>query len=334
MLNSCHYKRPRKLVKFMDELTVIKELLESDPAPDAATDRRVLESLMSEYRQESAHGSLSTTTRYPKRSRKPLKQAGKSRTTTGQRLGLSGAAAIILIVIVLVATGSFGAHGRRVVTNPGSQGQLTAFNRQKVVSAVLTANQDEILSQTTEFVDPSGQILNANRVLVDNTSGDAVSETLSSSGGPADALVFNSGSVTHIDYANQVWWTASRGTTTGSLTLQDPESTTAGIQSLVSSGQLTVASTSAELNGQPATELIGQGASPLPGSSLTLWVSQATNLPIQAIGVQSDGSKQITSYQWLDRNEQDLALVTPTAPSEFTQLSGPPPGAVPASPLG
>jgi hypothetical protein len=209
---------------------------------------------------------------------------------------------------------------------------VTEFNRQKVASAVLTADQDEILSQTTEFVDPSGQVVNANRVLVDTTSGDAVSETLSSSGGPADALVFNSGSVTHIDYGKQVWWTTSRGTTPGSLTLQDPESTTSGIQSLVASGQLTVVSTGAELYGQPTTELVGPGV--VPGSSLTLWVSQATNLPIQAIGVQSDGSKQVTSYQWLDRNDQNLALVTPTAPSGFTQLSGPPSGEVPASPLG
>jgi hypothetical protein len=316
----------------MDELTVIKELLETDPAPDAAIDRRVLESLMSEYHQEPAHGSLSTM-RYPKRSREPLKRTGKSRTTSGQRLGLSAAAAIILIVVDLAATGTFSADARRVVTNPSSHGQPTAFSKQKVVSAVLTANQDQILSETTEFVDPSGQILNAKRVLVDNTSGNAVSETLSSSGSPADALVFNSGSVTNIDYANQVWWTTNPGIYGGSLTLQDPESTTSGIQSLVSSGQLTVASTSAELNGEPAIELVGQG-SPLPGSSLTLWVSQATNLPIQAIGVESDGSKQITSYQWLDRNDQNLALVTPTAPSGFTQLSGPPSGEVPASPLG
>jgi len=319
-------------MKFMDELTLIKELLETDPAPDAAIDRRALESLMSEYRRELAQGSLSTT-RYPKRSREPLKRAEKPSTTSGQRLGLSAAAAIILIVIGLAATGSFSADGRRVIPHPGSHGQPAAFNRRKVVSAVLTANQDQILSETTEFVDPSGQILNAKRVLVDNTSGNAVSETLSSSGSPADALVFNSGSVTNIDYANQVWWTTNPGIYGGSLTLQDPESTTSGIQSLVSSGQLTVASTSAELNGEPAIELVGQG-SPLPGSSLTLWVSQATNLPIQAIGVESDGSKQITSYQWLDRNDQNLALVTPTAPSGFTQLSGPPSGEVPASPLG
>ena len=317
----------------MDELTVIKELLESDPAPDIATDERVLESLMSEYLQEPANGSLSTT-RCPKRSGKLLKRVGMSRTTPGRKLGLPAAAAIILIVIGLAATGSFNADGRRVVTDPDLHGQLTAFNRQKVVSAVLTANQDEILSQTTEFIDPSGQILNAKRVLVDNTSGNAVSEMLSSSGSLADALVFHSGSVTNIDYANQVWWTVNPSISGGSLTLQDPESTTSGIQSLVSSGQLTVASTSTELNGEPATELVGQGASPLPGSSLTLWVNQATNLPIQAIGVQSDGSKQITSYQWLDRNDQSLALVSPLPPSGFKQLSGPPPGAVPASPLG
>jgi hypothetical protein len=316
----------------MDELTLIKKLLETDPAPDAATDRRVLESLMSEYRQEPAHGSLSTTRKYPKGSRKSLKRAGKPRTSPGRRLGLSGAAVIILIVTGLAATGSFSADGRRVVTNLGSHDQPTAFNKQKVVSAVLTANQDQILSQTAEFVDPIGQVVNAERVLVDSASGDAVIETLSSSGSPADALVFDAGSVTHIDYAKQVWWTVSRGTTAGSLTFQDPESTASGIQSLVSSGQLAVASTSAELNGQPTTELVGQGV--LPGSSLTLWVSQATNLPIQAIGIQSDGSKQITSYHWLDRNDQNLPLVTPTPPSGFTQLSGPPPGEVPTSPLG
>jgi hypothetical protein len=232
----------------------------------------------------------------------------------------------------LAATGTFNAGGGRVVTNSGSRDRVTGFNRQKVALAVLTANQDQILSQTTEFVDPSGQVVNGERVLVDTTSGDAVSETLSSTASPVDALVFNAGSVTHIDYAEQVWWTVSRGTTAGSPTLQDPESTTSGIQSLVSSGQLSVASTHAELNGQPATELVGQGV--LPGSSLTLWVSQATNLPIQAIGVESDGSEQMTSYRWLDRNDQNLLLVTPTAPSGFTQLSGPPSGAVPVSPLG
>ena len=316
----------------MDELTVVKELLETDPTPDAATDRRVLESLMSEYRQDPAHGSLSTTRGYPKRSREPLTRIGKSRTTPGQRLGLSAAAAIILIVVGLAATGSFSADGGRVFTNHGSHARVTGFNRQKVASAVLTANQDQILSQTTQFVDPSGQIVNATRILVDNADGNAVYETLSSSGSLADAVVFDAGSVTHIDYAKRVWWTVSRGNAAGSLTLQDPESTTSGIQSLVSSGQLTVASTSAQLNGQPTTELVGQGV--LPGSSLTLWVSQVTNLPIQAIGVESDGSKQITSYLWLVRNDQNLALVTPTAPSGFTQLSGPPPGAVPASPLG
>ena len=155
---------------------------------------------------------------------------------------------------------------------------------------------------------------------------------MSPTGGPADALVFNAGSVTDIDYAKQIWWTVTRGTGAGSPTLEDPESTTSGVQSLVSSGQLTVASSRAELDGQPTTELVGHGV--LPGSRLTLWVSQATSLPIQAMSVEGDGSKQITSYQWLDRNERNLLLVTPTPPSGFTQLSGPPPGKVPVSPVG
>jgi hypothetical protein len=124
-------------------------------------------------------------------------------------------------------------------------------------------------------------------------------------------LVFNDGSVINIYYAKQEWWiVATAGA--GSPTLQDPEATATDVQSLVTSGQLKVTSTT-ELNGQPATELVGQGV--LPGSTLTLWVSQATNLPIQAIGTQSDGSKQITTYQWLDRNDQNLSQVTPTAPS-------------------
>ena len=190
----------------MDELTVIKELLETDPAPDAATDRRVLELLMSEYHQEPAYGSLPTTRRYSKRSRKPLKRAAKSRTIPGQRLGLSVAAAVILMVTGLAATGLFSADGKQAVNNPGSDSQLTTFDRHKVVSAVLTANQEEILSETTEFVDPSGQIVNAKRVLVDNTGGNAVTETLLPSGSPADALVFHSGSVINIYYAKQVWW--------------------------------------------------------------------------------------------------------------------------------
>ena len=45
----------------MDELTMIRELLESDIGPDAATDTRVLESLMSEYRQNQP------TARHPRR---------------------------------------------------------------------------------------------------------------------------------------------------------------------------------------------------------------------------------------------------------------------------
>jgi hypothetical protein len=315
----------------MDELTAIKELLEADPAPDAAVDRRVLQSLMSAYDREPAPRSRPTPW-HPTRSREPLNRTGTSRTTSRQRLGLSAAAALILIVTGLAATGAFNAQGGPVVPHSGSPDRGTAFNREQVVSAVLTADQDQILLQTTEFVDPSGQVVNGERVLVDNTTGDAVSETLSSSGNPTEALVFNAGSVTHIDYATQVWWTGTRGTTPGSLTLQDPEATASGIQSLVSSGQLTVASTSTELHGQPTTELVGPGV--LPGSSLTLWVSQATNLPIQAVGVGSDGSKQMTTYQWLARNDHNLALVTPTAPSGFTQLSGPPPTAVPPSPLG
>jgi hypothetical protein len=241
------------------------------------------------------------------------------------------AAVIILIAIALAATGSLSSDGRHALTHPGSEPHMTAFDRQKVVSAVLTANQDEILSQMTQFVNPSGQVVSGKQVLVDSTGGNAVSETLSSSGSPADALVFDAGSVINIDYAKQVWWTVNSAGA-GPPTLQDPEATTSGIQSLVSSGQLKVASSSSDLNGQPATELVGQGV--LPGSSLTLWVSQATDLPIQAIGNQSDGSEQITSYQWLDRNVQNLALVTPAVPSGFTQLSGPPLGEVPASPLG
>src|SRR5579863_5442019 len=116
----------------MDELTAIKELLEADPAPDTATDRRVMESLMSEYRQEPAHGSQSTTRRYPQVLGKSLKRAGKSRTTSRQRLGLSVATAIILILIGLAVTGSFGADGGRVVTNSGSHDRVTAFSRRKV----------------------------------------------------------------------------------------------------------------------------------------------------------------------------------------------------------
>jgi hypothetical protein len=240
------------------------------------------------------------------------------------------AAVIILMVTGLAVTGSFSADGRRPAASPGSQNQPAAFDKQKVVSAVLAASQDEILSETTEFVNPDGQDVNAVRVLVDPTSGNAVYETLSSSGSPAGALVFGDGSVIHIDYSKQVWWTVTTAGA-GSPTLQVPEATAAGVQSLVTSGQLKVAS-STELNGEPATELVGQGV--LPGSTLTLWVSQTTNLPIQAIGAQSDGSKQVTSYQWLDRNDQNVALETPSPPPGFTQLSGPPPGEVPASPLG
>src|ERR1700722_1218663 len=124
MLNSSHCKRPRKQVKFMDELTVVKELLESDPAPDSAIDRRVLESLMAEYRQEPARSSLSTP-RHPKRSREPLQRIGNSGTTSGQRLGLSAAAVMILILVGLAATGSLSADGGRVVTNSGSHDRVT-----------------------------------------------------------------------------------------------------------------------------------------------------------------------------------------------------------------
>lgn len=240
------------------------------------------------------------------------------------------ATAMILIVIGLAAAGSLSSDGRQAATRPGSRGQPTTFVGQKVVSAVLTANQDEILSETTEFVNPEGQVVNAVRALVDPTSGNAVYETLSSSGSPAGALVFSDGSVIQIDYSKQVWWAVTTAGA-GSPTLQDPEATAAGVQSLVTSGLLKVVG-STELNGQPATELVGQGL--LPGSTLTLWVSRATNLPIQAAGIQSDGSKQITSYQWIGRNGQNMALVTPPVPSGFTQLAGPPPGAVPVSPLG
>ena len=245
-------------------------------------------------------------------------------------VALGAALAVGASAVGLVATGSFTGNGSKATTGHGSGSALTAFDRQKVISAVLVANQDQILSQTTEFTNASGQILNTTRVLVDTTGGNAVSETLSSSGSPAGALVFNSGLVTYIDYTKQVWWTVT-SSGAGSPTLQDPESTAAGVQSLVTSGQLTVVS-STELDGRPATELVGKGV--LPGSRLTLWVDQATNLPIQAIGTDSQGSKQITTYQWLDRNNQNLSLVTPTVPSGFTHLSGPPPGEVPATPLG
>jgi hypothetical protein len=266
-------------------------------------------------------------------------QLGDRLTPMSPRLVLVPALAVALLVAIVVPiiviggdsnnAGRTSGHGRQV-TNPGSKNQLTTFDRQKVASAVLTANEDKILSQTTEFVSTGGQVLNAVRILVDPTSGKAVYETLSSSGSPAGALVFNDGSVINISYAKQDWWTVTTAGA-GSPTLQDPEATATGVQSLVTSGQLKVTSTT-ELDGQPATELVGQGV--LPGSTLTLWVSQVTNLPIQAIGTQSDGSKQITTYQWLDRNDQNLRLVTPAPPSGYTHLSGPPPGEVPASPLG
>jgi hypothetical protein len=230
----------------------------------------------------------------------------------------------------LVATGSSDGRGRNGAASAGSRSQLTSFDRQQVISAVQTANQHQILSQTTKFVSAGGQVVNADRVVVDTTSGDAANEMLSSSGGPSDALVFDDGSVIHIDYSERVWWTVTTAGA-GSPTLLDPEATAAGVQSLVSSGQLKVAS-STDVHGEAATELVGQGV--LPGSTLTLWVSQATNLPIQAIGTQSDGSKQITTYQWLERNDLNLSLVTPTVPPGFTHLSGPPAGEVPASPLG
>ena len=118
----------------------------------------------------------------------------------------------------------------------------------------------------------------------------------------------------------------------GSPTLQDPEATASGVQSLVTSGHFKVVSTT-PLDGQPATELAGQGG-PLPGSSLTLWVSESTHLPIQAIGTDSEGSRQITTYQWLDRNSKNLSLVDLSVPPGFTHLSGPPPREAPASPLG
>jgi hypothetical protein len=234
----------------------------------------------------------------------------------------------------LTVAGSFGAHKGNTTTRTGSGShpEQTAFNRHKVVSAVLTADQDEILSETTEFVDPGGQIVNAKRVFVDNTGGNAVYETLSASGSPADALVFSSESVIDIYYAKQVWWPVQGRSGARSPSLQDPESTISGVQSLVSSGQLKVVSR-AEINGQAATEVVGE-ADGLPGSSLTLWVSQATNLPIQAIGTQSDGSQQVTSYLWLARNDQNVALAAPAVPSGFMELSGPPAGEVPTSPLG
>lgn len=268
------------------------------------------------------------------------RQLGRRLPPLPARVVVMSVAALLLLLaiflpILVIGSGTNNSaetdgHGGQAVTNSGSKSQLTAFNRQRVASAVLTANEDEILSQSTEFVNTGGLVVNAERVLVDPTSGNAVYETLSSSGSPVEALVFNAGSVINISYAKQDWWTVTTAGA-GTPTLQDPEATATGVQSLVTSGQLRVTSTT-ELDGQPATELAGQGV--LPGSTLTLWVSQDTNLPIQAVGTQSDGSTQTTTYQWLDRNDQNLSLVTPTVPSGFTHLSGPPPGEVPASPLG
>ena len=247
------------------------------------------------------------------------------------RLVSGAVVAVCAATAGLGAAGYFSTAGQTSATKAGSVTRPPAFERQNVISAVLVANQDEILSQTTEFVNPSGRIFNASRVLVDNAGGNGALEMLSASGGIADALVFNSGAVTHVDYADRVWWTVDHAAA-GSPTLQDPESTASGVHSLVASRQLRVVSTT-QLEGRPATELVGPGG-PLPGSSLTLWVSESTDLPIQAIGTQSDHSRQVTTYQWLARTPQNLSLVTPTVPSGFLHVSGPPPGEVPASPLG
>lgn len=259
---------------------------------------------------------------------------------------LVGAAAAVLI-LALVAVGGH---------NPGpssihhdeplpTQVQTVAEISANTSHAVLTASQVGILQATSTITGTSGATGPTTKSWSDLSNRQAVLETVGPDGSPQTVMVQDSsGTVKVISYEDRAWWTASpfsgANGQTLSPTIGSAQDQVQALETALANGTMQIVAHDQQVDGQTTIELAGSELPSALGYHLTIWINEATYLPVQARSVDSlpnalassGGLETDTTYQWVPPTAANLAQLTPSIPTDFAQLSGPPPQSPPTTP--
>jgi hypothetical protein len=204
--------------------------------------------------------------------------------------------------------------------------------------AVLAASQTGILQATTSIVGSGATMGQTTKSWSDLANSQAVRETVSPDGSPEMVLVQDSsGTVEVISYKDRAWWIApsfagANGQTL-SPTIGSVQEEVQDLETALAKGAMQIIARNQSVDGQATIELAGSELSSLPGVHLTVWINEATYLPVLARSVDSlpnslapsGGLETDTTYQWDPPTAGNLAQLTPSIPAGFVRLSGPPP---------
>lgn len=298
-----------------------------DPAGDAAMTQRIVEQLAALGTKDADRGGLVVGERSPRR-----------------RLAVAGVAASVavagLAAGVLLATGAGPVRPSRDV-GARLTVQLLAGH---VRSALADASSSSLEATSMKLTSSSGAMVGS---LDGWFYGDQTRVELFDAGGsPAMDVGTTHGSGTRtttvVNYTTQQWSTLTR-TLPGEQSLFDVASV---IRAGLADGSISVAGT-APLNGSPAEEIDVQSSLLEPNqvvalpdkmlnfpfvlerpadaaagvADVELWIDPSSDLPMQETVTFPDGSQSTTTFQWEPPTAANLAQLTVTPPTSFTEVA-------------
>jgi hypothetical protein len=283
--------------------------------------------------------------RYPESEASP--RSVRPRSTARWASGIVTAAAI-MVVVALIATGTFRGPGRggRIVGRTGS-GRIAIKPTTRVPSKAVLVTK---VSQAVANV--AGDIFHVHTV---NANGGTIDDWLTGDGSTfrstssmngveqSDLMQQTSGGTvltTVVDYSDHAWWTYGQPTEptsstspTGGNSMPLPDingvpGTAAGVKWLLSSGRFTVVAGTQVVDGITTYEM----SRSIEGRSFSLWINQSTDLPVQV--EMNDPGNPSGSYTstatWIEPTQSNLAGLKVPIPGGFTHAAAPISPAAPA----
>jgi hypothetical protein len=274
-----------------------------------------------------------------------------SRFGPGLRRLAAGGSLVGAATVLIVALIAFGGY----IRGPSSihhQGKIfpTQFQTVADVSAsssraVLEASQTGIVEATSTMVGSGGATGPTTKSWWDLSTSQAVRETVGQDGSPEMVMAQDpSGTVKVISYKDRAWWTASSFSGANGQTLRPTigsvQDQVQGLEAALANGTMQIVARDQLVDGQTTIEMAGSELPTALGDHLTIWINEATYLPVRARSVDSlpnslapsGGLESDTAYQWVPQTATNLAQLTPSIPAGFAQLSGPPPQTPPTTP--
>jgi hypothetical protein len=285
----------------------------------------------------------------PRDEKAPTRKPGQTRwrwLAAGASL-VGAAAAVSFVVVTAVGGYSRGPlsvhHDQPLPTQVQTVADISANSSR----AVLAASETGILQATSSIVGSGGATGPTTKSWSDLSNSQAVRETVGPDGSPETVLVQDSsGTVEVISYKDRAWWIApsfpgANGQTL-SPTIGSVQDQVQDLEAALGKGAMQIVARDQVVDGQSTIELAGSELPSALGEHLTIWINEATYLPVQARSVDSlphslapsGGLETDTTYQWFPPTANNLAQLTPSIPAGFARLSGPPPNPPPTSGVG